>query len=106
MSWTDLCAFDDVPPAGRGGKYVIFSDRGLAVFRMPDDSVRVLDDACPHAGGSLSAGVINHELCAVCPWHGWEFNVDTGVCPDNHAYRVRTYPARVENGRVQVMRGD
>lgn len=67
-------------------------DDGPATFR-------VMDDACPHAGGSLSAGVID-DGCVICPWHGWAFNADSGACPDNEAYRVRVYAVRVHNGRV------
>jgi nitrite reductase (NADH) small subunit len=37
-----------------------------------------------------------------CPWHGWEFDVRTGVSLWDDHYRVRTYPAHVSNGRVLV----
>jgi len=38
----------------------------------------------------------------VCPWHRWEYRVDTGVCVRNSRYRVRTYRAWVSDGRVMV----
>ncbi len=73
----------------------------LAVWRLADGGVRVMDDRCPHAGGSLSAGHIDDELgCVMCPWHAWPFDPDTGACPDNPAFAVRTYEAKVEDGRV------
>jgi len=59
----------------------------------------VMDDACPHAGGSLSAGSLD-DGCVICPWHGWAFSVDSVECPDNAAYRVRVYDVRIEHGRV------
>ena len=39
----------------------------------------------------------------VCPWHGWEFDVQTGrsLC-DPQKTRVRSYVTRVEHGRVFV----
>ena len=41
-----------------------------------------------------------------CPWHGWEYDVRTGrsLC-EPEKVRVRTYPARVEDGRVLVELG-
>jgi nitrite reductase (NADH) small subunit len=37
-----------------------------------------------------------------CPWHGWEYDLETGVCPDDDAMRVAVYPVRIEAGRVLV----
>lgn len=96
-SWTDLCALSDVPKVG--GAYVVHNGRAIAVFRIGDHQARVLDDACPHAGGSLSGGHL-HDGCVVCPWHGWPFDAESGRCPDNPKIKVNTYPSRVVDGRV------
>jgi uncharacterized protein len=37
-----------------------------------------------------------------CPWHGWEFDLETGRCLDDPALRAAVYPVRVEAGRVLV----
>ena len=39
---------------------------------------------------------------APLPWHGWEFDVDSGHCVDDERMRVAVYPVRVEEGRVLV----
>jgi nitrite reductase/ring-hydroxylating ferredoxin subunit len=107
--WRDLCALADVPAPGEGGLYVPVGNRAVAVFRVNEtgtDRIRVIDDHCPHAGASLSAGCLDRETidppntCVVCPWHGWAFDVNSGLCPDNAAYRVGVYEHRVEAGRV------
>lgn len=95
--WVDLCAIGDVPDDG--GAYVVHNGRALAVFRVGPDQVRVLDDRCPHAGGSLSAGHVQ-DGCVVCPWHAWPFDLDHGRCPDNPAIGVTTYPSRLDRQRV------
>ena len=108
QAWTDLCSAAEVP--AEGGRYVTHGNRALAVFRVPGgiggESFRVMDDACPHAGGSLSAGTLEQQMydgvCVVCPWHGWAFDVHDGTCPDNEAIRVRVSEARVVDGRVQA----
>jgi len=102
--WVDLCAFDEVPAAEEGGQYVIHRARPLAVFRDSDGAPRVIDDSCPHAGGSLSAGHIAGD-CVICPWHGWNFNIRSGICPDSSHLRVRIFPARLVDGRVQANLG-
>jgi len=118
--WTDLCALNDLP--AEGAHYVALENRAVAVLcnqineassssngssneqeanRLRVDSLRVLDDSCPHAGASLSAGYVE-DGCIICPWHHWAFDVNTGVCPDSDAYTVRVYEVRVVDGRVQA----
>ena len=103
--WIDLCALADLP--AEGGHYVEHANHAYAVFRLAGDSVtsdaviRVMDDHCPHAGGSLSAGAVV-EGCVLCPWHAWPFDVKTGICPDAESYQVKTYEVQVREGRVWV----
>jgi len=94
-----LCALDELPPEGRG-HFVLINKRMLGIFR-DGESIRVMDDTCPHAGASLSAGP-TQDGCVVCPWHGWEFDLKTGKCPDNPEVAVRTYPVRLHDSRVQA----
>lgn len=101
--WVDLCAVTDVPD--EGGGYITLNERALAVFRTGPGQVRVIDDACPHAGGSLSRGHIENG-CVVCPWHAWAFSVEDGRCPDNPTIKVQTHRVRIENERVWVKIND
>ena len=102
QAWVELCALDEVPEPANGGKYIVHANRSLAVFRCGDDAVCVLNDTCPHAGGSLSAGHVQGQ-CITCPWHGWTFDVHTGVCPDNSSIRAGSYLTRVVRGRVEAL---
>jgi nitrite reductase (NADH) small subunit/3-phenylpropionate/trans-cinnamate dioxygenase ferredoxin subunit len=73
----------------------------VAVARA-GDSVYACDDTCTHQGGPLSGGkVVGGRL--VCPWHGWTFDVRTGIClfPRRGA-PVTVYPVRVDAGDVYV----
>lgn len=109
-SWTDLCYAHEVPVGG--GKYIEVGHRAIAVMRLEvkggseptSPPFRVMDDHCPHAGGSLSAGHIVDD-CVICPWHAWPFDVNSGKCPDAEAYQVKTYPVRVVDGKVQARLG-
>ena len=37
-----------------------------------------------------------------CPWHGWEFDVESGEAVWNPSQRIRTYPVDIAGGRVLV----
>jgi len=104
--WTTLCRIDEIEP-GRA-KYVEFDGRAYSVVRKKrgddetdNDCVWIFDDACPHAGASMSYGSVQDQ-CFVCPVHQWAFALNGGRNPDNPAIRLPQYPCRVFDGEVQI----
>jgi NAD(P)H-dependent nitrite reductase small subunit len=97
-NWQAVC---DVAELDEGtGEEVYVNFRPIALF-MYEDEVYALDDRCPHLEGQLSQGtVIGGD--AVCPLHGWNFDLETGISPYNPNDHIDTYPARVLEGRVEV----
>ncbi|MDB5297403.1 MAG: nagAb 2 [Phycisphaerales bacterium] len=91
MAWTSLCDLDELTEGE--GKYVEIGGFKLAVF-LDQGAVYVLDNGCPHAGASLSAGWV-HNGCAVCPWHAWPFRLDNGQLRDTPGVAVTTYKTRL-----------
>jgi nitrite reductase (NADH) small subunit len=95
---------------------------GLAVvvIRTPSGRFHVLRDSCSHAGARLSDGALQRMVTAPdvgeyrfegdqwvvrCPWHGYEFEVESGRCPaDPRRARVRVYTVSIEEGNVVVER--
>jgi ferredoxin-NADP reductase len=51
------------------------------------------------AQGDIQGGVVT------CPWHGWAFRCDNGLSADDNGCALKTYPVKVENGRVLVALG-
>ena len=85
-----------------GGTFVECNGLELAVFRLADlDRVIVIDNACPHASGNLSGGEVSGGV-VTCPWHQWEFDLETGVCTHSPLARVRRYHAEVRDGEIWV----
>ena len=82
------------------GRVVIAGGREIALFRQ-GDRVYALDNECLHTGGPLGEGEIE-DGCAVCPWHGWRYRLDTGASPLNAQVAVETFPVWVENGEVKI----
>ncbi len=101
--WMDVCAVDDLNPED-----VIRFDhagRTFAVYRDPDGVVFATDGLCTHEQVHLADGlVIEHSI--ECPKHNGRFDYRTGapmrapVC-----VALKTYPARIEAGRIQVQIG-
>lgn len=85
-----------------GGTFVACNGHELAVFRFSDpEHVIVIDNACPHAGGNLSGGEVTGNI-VTCPWHHWQFDLDSGICPHSPLARVRRYEAEIREGTVWV----
>jgi nitrite reductase (NADH) small subunit len=96
--WTRLVSVEECPP-GRG-RYVMIGDLELAVFHLTEpDRFVVSKNSCPHAGGNLAAGMVSSKS-VVCPWHLWEFDLDTGACTLSENVHLRRYPCRVIDGYV------
>lgn len=82
------------------GTFIEVAGRELAVFLLDGPTrVRVIDNACPHAGGNLSGGAVQGEV-VTCLLHDWQFDLRTGVCVDSARARVRCYPAEIRGGEV------
>ena len=87
-------------PPGRSKK-VYFRDLRIAVFN-DGGTLRAVDDACTHSGGSLSEGPCEDGI-VTCPWHGARFRLADGIGLAPPAYRrLKTYPVSVENGTIAV----
>ncbi len=108
----------ELPPGEMRGVKVGGLD--LVIVRRPDGALSVLRDRCPHFGARLSLGRLQPlatgertgervlsetEYVVRCPWHNYEFDVESGRCPaDPENKRVRTYAVDVEDGMIVVTR--
>lgn len=84
---------------GRPLTQVQAGDRTLALANS-NGRVTALDDRCPHFGASLSDGQIEDGK-VICPWHGREYDLQTGAC---HFFEsVSAYPVAVRADGVYVL---
>jgi nitrite reductase (NADH) small subunit len=98
VAWTRIISLEDCL-LGQG----VFAAVGgfeLAVFRLgAPERIVVIDNACPHSSGNLSAGSVEGSV-VTCPLHQWEFDLDRGVCTHSERVRVEGYRAEVRDGFV------
>ena len=97
-SWEVVCDLNDL--VADKGKEVFVNGRPLALF-MHQGKVYAMDDRCPHREGQLSQGAVENGE-AICPLHGWNFDLETGISPYNPKDRLDTFPVRVNDSRVEV----
>ncbi|MGI9048194.1 MAG: Rieske (2Fe-2S) protein [Rubrobacteraceae bacterium] len=100
-----------VRPAKVGG-------RRLAIACVEEGTYRAFSDTCPHEMASLARGTVEkmwlsngtgqlhraEERCViVCPWHNFEFDLETGLSPcEPERLRIKTYPATLEGDEIVV----
>jgi len=96
--WQQVCKVSELTEGE--GREVWVNARPLALF-LSRGEVYALEDRCPHREGQLSQGrLVNGE--AVCPLHGWNFDLATGISPYTPTDRVASYPARISGGTVEI----
>jgi nitrite reductase/ring-hydroxylating ferredoxin subunit len=109
-------AIEDFPV----GKFRILKAGGreIGVLRRDDGRVHAVRNWCPHKGaeickmpptgtmlpgppGTLQWGHDGDILR--CPWHGFEFHIETGARPyTDSRMHLRVYPARIDQGNILV----
>jgi nitrite reductase/ring-hydroxylating ferredoxin subunit len=102
------------------GDYRIYAVDGfeVGVFRVGDKVVAYRNE-CPHAGGPVCQGKIFHQVeevlapdkkskglrhakrrNVVCPWHGYEFDIETGRHPGDPNTRLTPVGVAIHDGDI------
>jgi nitrite reductase/ring-hydroxylating ferredoxin subunit len=110
---------DAIPEKGR--LVVDIGDRTIGIFRV-GGRLYAYENTCPHMGGPVCQGLIipavrelindrqvstgyafdESEMRIVCPWHGYEFKIETGSHPAKESIRLRPVAVEEEGGEVYV----
>jgi nitrite reductase/ring-hydroxylating ferredoxin subunit len=98
----------------RGAEIGVFEHRG---------EILAYENRCLHQGGPVCEGVILGKVEAilgaekvvlgerfahatshiVCPWHGWEYDVESGRCATDPRLRLRKYEVIERDGNVYLV---
>jgi nitrite reductase/ring-hydroxylating ferredoxin subunit len=115
MPAATVCQLEEIPPGS--SKVVSIGRLSIGIFNV-DGRLFALSNTCPHRGGPLctgprggimapgESGEYRYEMDGMwirCPWHHWEYNLETGrsfVDPDR--YRAIVYPVRLDGTSVIV----
>jgi nitrite reductase/ring-hydroxylating ferredoxin subunit len=109
----------DIPVNGR--LVVDVGDTTIGIFRVGGRLV-AYENSCPHMGGPVCQGLIipavrelvderqvatgyafdESEMRIVCPWHGYEFAIETGAHPAKASIHLRRVDVEERGGDVYV----
>lgn len=119
MSEHVVCEVDDLDSGER--LVVQLEGKEIGVF-CRDNEYHAYLNWCPHQGGPVCEGdltgtqesTFDRETLELetewtqegeilnCPWHGWEFDINTGDCLSREKIKLPTYPITVNNGQIIV----
>lgn len=85
------------------GAVVKVEGQEVAVFALPEapGSYAAILNSCPHAGAALAEGHLSNGEVS-CPWHGWRFDLRTGVCKTIAEDSTRAFPVRLRDGALEL----
>jgi nitrite reductase (NADH) small subunit len=98
MGFVTVARVEDVPPGTV--KHVQAGDEEIALANV-EDEFYATQGLCLHLQGPLGHGELEGAVLT-CPWHGWQYDMRTGLNEFDHAIQLRTYEVRVEDGEIQV----
>jgi 3-phenylpropionate/trans-cinnamate dioxygenase ferredoxin subunit len=100
MPWIDACAANALE--AESAIRLDHGGRTYAIYRNHEGGYFCTDGLCTHEDVHLCDGLVM-ENTVECPKHSSIFNFTTGEVETPPACNnLRTYPARVEAGRVQI----
>ena len=104
------------------GRLVVdIGEKTIGIFRV-NGRLFAYENTCPHMGGPVCQGLIipavrevindkqvstgyafdESEMRIVCPWHGYEFKIETGSHPAKESIRLKAVPVEEAGGEVYV----
>jgi nitrite reductase/ring-hydroxylating ferredoxin subunit len=107
----ELDALEEAKPV-----IVTVSGRSIGLIRT-NDKIYAIRNVCPHKGAPVCRGQVRGTLLPSdpgtfvfglenqvlqCPWHGWEFNLQTGAPLCGGKSELRFYPVTVQDTSVYL----
>ncbi len=99
LTWHEVCDADELDVEDVIGFEA--GENKYAVYRTPS-GYYATDGKCTHAGALLADGLVTGEIIE-CPQHQANFHIPTGEAKSAPAsVNLKTYPVKVEGGKVYV----
>lgn len=99
MAFVRVSGVGDIP-AGHG-MLLDVDGVSVALFNAGGGRFHATSPLCPHEDGPLAEGWLEGDA-VVCPWHGFDFELNTGRCRVDENLSISVYPVRVTGDSVEV----
>ena len=109
-----VCRTEELPAGDR--RHVTLDGAEVGVFNLGDRLVAYRNH-CAHQGAPVCPGRVGgttmpsapgeyvfgqHGQILHCPWHGWEFDLESGEALFGHRVRLAPVQVEVEDGTIVV----
>ncbi len=109
-----VCALDELPAGAV--RVVQVAGREIGLFNV-EGRVYAVRNSCPHRAAPLCLGRLSgttlpsepyeyvygrQGMVLRCPWHGWEFDLETGEPLVAHGLRATTYRVEIADGQIFI----
>jgi sulfoxide reductase heme-binding subunit YedZ len=96
--FVEVCNADRIPESR--ATIVSLSGERVAVFKY-GGKVSAISNVCQHQNGPLGEGRII-DGCVTCPWHGYQYQPESGAAPAPFKEKIPTFRVKVLDGTVFV----
>lgn len=107
ITWHMACYSDDIPE--NGGACALIEGEQVAIYNFSRRGEwYATQNLCPHrqqmalSRGMIGSTGVENEPKVACPFHKKTFSLKTGLCLSGDEYEIKTYPVKVEDGKVFV----
>ena len=94
--WHDLGSIDQ----GFDSKIFDIGVDEIWVYKIRG-AFRAISNICPHKMGPISEGIMEDDQIE-CPWHGYQFNTNSGIPMGKSCPSLRIYEVKVEDNHIFV----
>jgi nitrite reductase/ring-hydroxylating ferredoxin subunit/multimeric flavodoxin WrbA len=102
MDYIKVCTKEELPENSQ--KIVNLGTDKIALFHY-NNKITAIANACLHKAGPLGLGVVSNKydgIYVTCPWHGWEYNLETGGAPPGFLDQQALYDVKIEEDNILV----
>jgi nitrite reductase/ring-hydroxylating ferredoxin subunit len=96
--WVAVATSDQIPDGS--AIEIVVGDVILAIFRSVG-KLYAIDGMCAHQGGPLAQGTVSGG-CVTCPWHGWQYELASGIQTINRQPLQQVFAVRERDGKIEV----
>ncbi|CAM2958108.1 Rieske 2Fe-2S domain-containing protein [Flavobacterium frigoris] len=102
MDFIKVASLSELPEGS--SKIVKVKNSKVALFHF-NGKITAIGNACLHKGGPLGLGCIEKKYdgtYVTCPWHGWEYNIQTGTAPPGYKDQQAVYEIKIKGDAVLI----
>jgi len=97
MTWVKIGCEKELFKNGNTSSIEI-EEKNLGLF-LSKGKIFAYQNMCPHKGAPLTEGEIKDGL-VICPWHGWQLELNSGQMRNNPKICLKSYPAKISDGEI------